>query len=131
MNIQSMQGILRLFQMAEEGRETSTTRARKGRIAREKRTIEAMVALYCRDNHQTTTGLCEECTALLEYARLRLDKCPFGEDKPTCARCLIQCYKPDMREKIKRVMRYSGPRMLLYHPALAIGHLWDGFKRRR
>jgi len=117
--------------MAEEGKKTSTMHARKGRITREKRTIEAMIALYCRDNHRTTTALCQDCTALLEYARLRLDKCPFGEDKPTCANCPIHCYKPDMREKIKRVMRYSGPRMLLRHPALAIGHLWDGFKKRR
>jgi hypothetical protein len=124
-------GVALLFQMAEEGRETSTTRARKGRIAREKRTIEAMIALYCRDNHRTTTSLCEECTALLQYARLRLDKRPFGENKPTCARCPIHCYKPDMREETKRVMRYSGPRMLLRHPILAIGHLLDGFKKRR
>jgi hypothetical protein len=120
-----------LFQMAEGEKKIGTMCAGKGRIARDKRTIQAMITLYCRGNHQTTMGLCKECTVLLEYARLRLDKCPFGENKPTCARCPIHCYKPDMLEKIRRVMRYSGPRMLLIHPALAIGHLWDGFKKRR
>jgi hypothetical protein len=28
-----------------------------------------------------------------------------------------------MREKIKEVMRFSGPRMLLYHPLDAFRHL--------
>ncbi|MCU0373022.1 MAG: nitrous oxide-stimulated promoter family protein [Ignavibacteria bacterium] len=28
-----------------------------------------------------------------------------------------------MREKVKNVMRYSGPRMLLKHPYLAVRHL--------
>jgi Nitrous oxide-stimulated promoter len=96
------------------------------RIAREKKTMAAMVRLYCRRKHGTDGTLCEECVELLDYATCRLDQCPYGPQKPTCAKCPIHCYKPQMRERVKEVMRFSGPRMLLRHPILAIGHLLDG-----
>ena len=50
---------------------------------------------------------------------LRLAKCPYQEDKTTCAKCPVHCYKPSRREQIRAVMRYAGPRMLLRHPRLA------------
>ncbi|HTY75391.1 MAG TPA: nitrous oxide-stimulated promoter family protein [Candidatus Nanoarchaeia archaeon] len=97
------------------------------RIAREKKTIKAMVGIYCKGHHKTKGGeLCPECTEFLAYAHMRLDKCPFQEKKSTCGKCLIHCYRPDMKEKVKVVMRYSGPRMLLPHPVLALHHVWDG-----
>jgi hypothetical protein len=34
-----------------------------------------------------------------------------------------------MREQVKKVMRYSGPRMILHHPALAMHHAIDGLKK--
>lgn len=97
------------------------------KIEKEKRTVAAMVRLYCRDKgHKPgASGLCPECHALLEYAHKRLGHCRYGEVKPSCTRCPVHCYKPDMRRQICRVMRYSGPRMLLHDPVLAIGHLWD------
>jgi hypothetical protein len=101
-------------------------RWRKRRIKREKKTIEAMIALYCRDHHQAEPTPCETCADLLAYARQRLERCPWGESKPTCAKCPIHCYQPEMREQVRRVMRYAGPRMLLHHPILAIAHLLDG-----
>ena len=96
-----------------------------GRIEREKKTVAAMIRIYCRDQHGSRKALCESCRALLNYAWQRLDKCPFGERKSTCARCPVHCYKPAMREEIRRVMRYAGPRMLYTHPILAIRHLLD------
>jgi len=96
------------------------------RIKREKKTLEAMVNIYCRAKHETHSELCPECTEFLAYAKMRLDKCPFQEKKSTCGKCLVHCYKPDMKERVKRVMRYSGPRMLLHHPGLALHHAWDG-----
>ncbi len=104
------------------------------RLAREARTIEAMIDLYCRDQHAAGNalcpeGLCPECQELLDYARQRLDKCPFGEGKTTCANCRIHCYKPAMRQRIRVVMRYAGPRMLYRHPVLAVRHLMDGRKK--
>jgi hypothetical protein len=59
----------------------------------------------------------------------RLEKCPFEEGKTTCARCPVHCYKPEMREKIRAVMRYSGPRMLYRHPMLTIFHIIDGRRK--
>jgi hypothetical protein len=34
-----------------------------------------------------------------------------------------------MREKIREVMQYAGPRMIWHHPLLAIGHMIDGRKK--
>ncbi len=93
-------------------------------LAQEKKTIAAMVKMYCRGHHAAgKKQLCQSCEELLEYALQRLDKCPFGEEKGPCGQCTIHCYKPSMRELIQEVMRYSGPRMLARHPRLAIIHL--------
>ena len=106
------------------------------RLAREEKTIAAMIALHCRDHHATAAadardGLCSDCDELLEYARLRLEKCRYGVDKPTCANCETHRYKPAKRERVREVMRYSGPRMLKHHPVLAVTHLVDGRKTPR
>ncbi len=98
------------------------------RIQREAATIEAMIGMYCRDHHDAD-GLCPECTELLSYARRRLSKCPFQQGKTTCGKCLIHCYQPKMREKVRQVMRYAGPRMMLRHPLLAFMHLVDGLRK--
>ena len=87
-----------------------------------------MVRLYCRAQHESNGALCAECAGLLDYAHARLEKCPFQEDKTTCARCPVHCYKADMRDKVRAVMRYAGPRMLHRHPILAILHLLDGLR---
>lgn len=61
-----------------------------------------------------------------DYALLRLEKCPFQAAKPTCAHCKVHCYQRPMRERIRTIMRWAGPRMLLRHPLLAVLHLLDG-----
>jgi hypothetical protein len=91
-------------------------------LAREKRTLHAMLDIYCRARHGSAGRLCAECAALEDYAIHRLDRCPFGADKTTCAKCPIHCYQPAMRAKIQAVMRYAGPRMLYRHPILALFH---------
>ena len=98
-------------------------------IGRERKTIEAMISLYCCDKHGTSGSLCPECGALLDYALKRLDRCPFKEAKPTCANCTIHCYKPEMREKVRAVMRYAGPRMTKPHPVLSLFHFIDGRRK--
>ena len=97
-------------------------------MARERRTIEAMVMLYCRGKHDSRK-LCPECYELLSYCNRRLDLCPFREQKPTCRKCSVHCYNPQMRERIKPVMHYSGPHLLFRHPVLAIQHLADGRRK--
>ena len=91
-------------------------------LRREKKTIAAMVAIYCEDHHGGAP-FCDECRELLDYALARLDRCRFGEDKPVCAQCTVHCYKPALRERVREVMRYAGPRMTLRHPVLAATHL--------
>jgi hypothetical protein len=98
------------------------------RIARENKTVEAMVNIYCHGQHGTKDELCFECTELLSYTRERLYQCPFQEDKTTCAKCPVHCYKPVMREKIRAVMRYAGPRMIYRHPILTLFHFIDGLR---
>jgi hypothetical protein len=102
------------------------------RLLREYRTIGSMLRIWCRDHHRTqprADGLCGECTELLAYAGQRLAKCPYGEDKPTCAKCPVHCYKRAQRAKVREVMRYAGPRMLWRHPVQAMLHILDKLRR--
>ena len=92
------------------------------KIEREQKTVAQMIRIYCR-HREGNRELCADCTALLEYAHKRLANCPFGENKSSCRKCSVHCYRPDMKERIKAVMRYSGPRMIFYHPIAAIRHI--------
>lgn len=91
-------------------------------IEEEKKIAGQMIRLYCK-KHEGNQELCPSCQELLEYAYHRLDRCKYGEEKPTCQKCPIHCYKPEMKERIRKVMRWSGPRMILYHPITSIKHL--------
>jgi len=93
-------------------------------IERDKKTVAAMVRIYCHDQHGTGGRLCGSCRTLLTYAEARLTNCPFGAQKTTCARCPIHCYRPAERAAMKTVMHHAGPRMLLRHPVLALRHVW-------
>jgi len=94
------------------------------RLRRERRTVLAMVGLYCRHQHGTQV-LCSDCEELASYAERRLDLCPYGPEKPSCTNCPIHCYRPEPRERMQEVMRFAGPRMLARHPYLAIRHILD------
>ena len=98
---------------------------------REKRMVSQMILLYCRKNHNTPGGLCPQCRKLDDYARARSEHCPFMETKTFCSNCQVHCYRPEMREEIRKVMRFSGPRMIFYHPAAAIRHVIETQKERR
>lgn len=92
-------------------------------IEKEKQIVEQMIRLYCAKK-EGNKKLCPRCSELLEFAHTKLTRCPFGEKKPTCRLCPIHCYKQEMKEQMREVMRFSGPRMLLYHPIAATRHLW-------
>ena len=102
----------------------------KTKREREKETVSLMIAIYCRKKHGGKT-LCPDCAALDAYAMQRSDKCPFMETKTFCSNCKVHCYKKDMREKIREVMRFSGPRMIFYHPVMAIRHVIESKKEKR
>lgn len=98
---------------------------------REIKTLQVMIQLYCRRNHIPSAGLCMDCSQLLEFSLNRLQNCPFGDAKTTCLNCPLHCYNPEMRDRIRIVMRYSGPRMLLYHPILALQHVLDSLRDKQ
>jgi hypothetical protein len=93
----------------------------KRSVQREMRTIEAMIRIYCRHHHEQ--DLCKECGAVLTYAYARIEKCLFGPGKPACNKCTVHCYSPAMKEKVKEIMRFSGPKMVYRHPVMALMHM--------
>jgi hypothetical protein len=121
------------------------------RLAREWNTVSTMVGIYCRDHHREraaregmvemgrgkmethgrdarATTLCAECKAFLAYANTRLERCRFGLEKPTCAKCPVHCYQRDRREQVRVIMRYAGPRMVWEHPIMSLRHWLDGLR---
>ena len=102
------------------------------RLDRELFTITKMTEMYCAAHHEDSGDtLCEECAEFVDYVVVRLQKCPYGEGKPTCGSCPIKCYKKMRKEQGRAIMMYSGPRMLLRHPLLTISHKLDGFIKVR
>lgn len=103
----------------------------EGRLKREHETLVCMTRIYCSDHHPGHPGaeLCPDCAELMAYAQKRLAKCPYGQDKPTCAKCPVHCYKPAQREQARQVMRYAGPRMTWRHPLHSLLHIFDKFRK--
>ena len=101
----------------------------KEKREQEWRTVLFMIQLYCKGKHKNPLALknpeslCAECKRLTDYVRERMERCPFMETKTFCSACRVHCYKPDERQKIREVMRFSGPRMIRYHPVLALKHV--------
>lgn len=96
----------------------------------EKKTVAKMIQIYCTAKHNTKNSLCLDCSVLNDYAQKRLDRCHFGENKPNCQSCPIHCYNPEMRIKIQKIMKFSGPRMILKSPLLTLRHLAKGLKHK-
>ncbi|MFW9894996.1 MAG: nitrous oxide-stimulated promoter family protein [Candidatus Thorarchaeota archaeon] len=101
----------------------------RSRLEKERTTIETMIGMYCKKMHSSKNGLCNECSELFNYASERLDYCQFSENKPTCEKCTIHCYKKDAKKKVRRVMRYAGPRMTYTHPIMGFRHLFKKMKK--
>ena len=129
------------------------------RLKRELKTLTIMIRQYCHHHHGdagSVSDLCSECEQLQQYAFQRIENCPFlkneiAEDgrkwqnsrqtgkhpshsaveKPPCNSCPVHCYHPQQREKIRRIMRWSGPRMLWWHPWLTLLHFRSGRAFRR
>ena len=95
---------------------------------KEQKVVELMIGVYCKGRHGYKKELCPKCQELLEYARLRTEKCPFMETKSFCSACKVHCYTKDKRVQIKDVMRYAGPRMLYSHPIMAVKHAFVTLK---
>jgi hypothetical protein len=101
------------------------------RLDRERRTVAAMIRLFCHAQHGGGRELCAACADLLRYAEARLAHCPFHAEKPACAYCPVHCYAPKQREQIRTVMCFAGPRMFWRHPVRALRHLLDSRRTPR
>jgi hypothetical protein len=105
------------------------TRRAKKRLAEEQQVVDLMIRLYCkgaghlRGADSGASGLCPACQRLRDYTAERNARCPFIQTRSFCQFCKVHCYRPEMRQSIIAVMRYSGPRILFYRPILAIKHL--------
>jgi len=98
----------------------------------EKTIVNLMIRIYCNGNHGTKHGmLCDSCEQLKNYANARTEHCPNMQTKTFCSNCSTHCYKPEMIEEIRKVMRWSGPRMIFYHPVLAVRHVIESKKEKR
>ena len=94
-------------------------------LAFEHKTMCLMIEILCHQNHCGGKRLCAECTELQAYCTERLHKCPFGENKLACQNCKVHCYHKIMRQRVREVMRFAGPRMIWSHPYLALRHLYQ------
>ena len=126
-------GFLPVFLLyLEERMKQTTPKDLAKKRAEEQLLVSEMIALYCRRQHRTPKGsLCPECQELRDYALARIDHCPFMETKTFCSACKVHCYKPAMREQIRIVMRWAGPRMLPVHPILSIRHVIVTIRAKR
>ncbi len=88
------------------------------------RVIKVMILMYCQKHHGSKDELCELCTQTLEYCSIKYEKCHYGDKKPPCSLCSTNCHNLEIRKSIRDIMRYSGPRMFIYHPILAIQHTY-------
>lgn len=86
-------------------------------------TIELMIKIYCRHHHKNK-GLCQNCQNILNYSSQRIELCPVKSTKTFCSCCKIHCYNKEIQKEIKKIMRYSGPFMLFYHPIKALSHMF-------
>jgi hypothetical protein len=86
--------------------------------ARELKTIRVMVQMYCRDHHGSPDPQCRALRRADGVRGARLERCVFGDAKPTLHQLHRPLLHPERREEVRVVMRYAGPRMLLRHPWL-------------
>lgn len=102
----------------------NSTAQKEKRIAKDAKVLNAFIRVYCRENHGMPDGLlCSECEETLQYALRRNEKCPL-EIKPKCKDCTIHCYKPVMRDRIRKIMKFSG---IYYIKRGRIDWLWHYF----
>ncbi len=102
-----------------------------GKKAKDLRVLSNFISIFCRENHQAADRdvfpikdarlrqvlgnreltLCQECSQLFNHGMAKLLLCPY-DPKPMCKKCETHCYAPGYREKMRNVMRFSGPYLI-------------------
>ncbi len=98
-----------------------------GKKNKDIRVLRDFISIFCREKHQSEDRdvflikdvrlhhslghkelvLCQDCSKLLNHGIAKLLLCPY-DPKPMCKKCETHCYAPGYREKIRKVMRFSG-----------------------
>ncbi|MDR1852953.1 MAG: nitrous oxide-stimulated promoter family protein [Propionibacteriaceae bacterium] len=120
--------------------------------SREQATMRLMIGIYCKGHHLLPADadveaepeaqqkrkpsvrqrpLCLECEVLYNYSKRHIQFCRRMGVKTFCSACPVPCFKGTNGERIREVMRYSGPRMLLHDPVMAIHHLFVQLRKKR
>ncbi|MBN2822093.1 MAG: nitrous oxide-stimulated promoter family protein [Coriobacteriia bacterium] len=127
-----------------------TERMRDAEVIKDTRLLGDFTVIYCKGVHPDAARtplvsdgaalgvygkkppvVCERCAELLVYAEKRRAFCP-KDPKPFCSHCDTHCYKPDMREYMREVMRYAGPRSMWHgHAVDGVKHLLEGRKHKK
>ena len=111
------------------GADTSKTTTNEPKIIeREKKMVDAMVLIYCKDHHKYENALCSKCFELGVYTKSRLENCRYQEKKPFCGRCGLTCYNVQTKDYAESILNYAGPRMMFQHPMLGLHHFLDAFR---
>ena len=97
-------------------------------IEREKRMVDAMILIYCKDHHGCENAPCTKCSKLGIYAKERLENCRYKEKKPVCGRCGLTCYNKQNKDYAETIFNYGGLRMIFYYPKLSLHHFLDAFR---
>ena len=89
------------------------------------RVLANFIGIFCRENHRAGDKkefsvshpelqaqlpgmvLCSECSRLLEHGIAKLSLCSQNP-KPSCRKCKTHCYSPGYRDRVRKVMRFSG-----------------------
>ncbi len=93
---------------------------------KDRRTLQAIGRIYCQGNHaergKDVAGMCSECGAAIEQTLARAEACPHGHEG-NCQDCATPCQRGEAQERIKAIMRYAAPRMLVRHPLMTLEYL--------
>lgn len=88
-------------------------------------TLRNLFGIYCRKNHAPEKGvLCSSCQSELKYAVHKTKICTEKDMGKTCSECRVHCFEPEHREKIREIMRFSGPRLMWSHPLLSMRYVF-------
>lgn len=97
---------------------------RMNRLQREALIVKTMIEYHCEIVH-SEGKTCEHCKILIDYTSRKLERCRFGSTKPVCKDCPVHCYSPEMKQKIREVMCWAGPKMIFRYPLYAMIHIYD------
>ena len=103
----------------------------QGKREREKRTVALMIRLYCRKKHGTKKIFVPNAKHFRSMRCSAVINAPLWKPRPFAltAVCIVTSRK--CVKKIREVMRFSGPRMILHHPVMAVRHVIESKKEKK